>query len=140
MVGIPASGKSTWLRNRGVGHVVSMDVIRLELAGDMGDQRRNDEVFHMAICALKRSLASVSDVAFDATNIDRDARRVPLEAAAARGARVTAVFLDTPFRVCASRNAARRRRVPVDVVLRFAQRLVPPMPYECDDRLVISCT
>ncbi len=137
LVGIPGSGKSTWLARQGLRRVVCMDVIRGHLTGDMADQRRNDEVFAVAMASLRRELEGGHTVAFDATNVTPEARRTPLQIAAWTGARVTAVFFDVPFRTCVARNASRPRRVPVGALIRFSQHLVPPLPHEYDERVVV---
>lgn len=138
LVGIPASGKSTWAAAQSAGRVVCMDVIREALTGDAGDQRRNDEVFRRAMGEVRRGLLEEEQVIFDATNATPEARQQPLRIAASVGAAVTAVFFDTPFWLCAQRNAVRPRRVPVDAMLRFAQNLVPPLPFEFDARVVVG--
>ncbi|MBN1423966.1 ATP-binding protein, partial [Candidatus Fermentibacteria bacterium] len=84
-VGIPASGKSHWVRRRRMEHVVSMDDIRRDLTGDMADQRRNNEVFQIALDTLRQGLSQGLEMVFDATNVDPDARRAPLAIAAERG-------------------------------------------------------
>lgn len=77
-IGIPGSGKSTWIKNFNANNkyvVVSPDSIRRELTGDVSDQSRNADVFHMAEVATKKALEAGESVIYDATNVDTAQRR-----------------------------------------------------------------
>lgn len=79
-IGIPGSGKSTWIKEFNKKHynkyiVVSPDELRRELTGDVSDQSQNAKVFWMATEAAKKALENGDSVIFDATNVDTQQRR-----------------------------------------------------------------
>ncbi len=44
LIGIPGSGKSTWIKENSKGYeIVCPDVIRTEICGDISDQSKNNE-------------------------------------------------------------------------------------------------
>lgn len=125
-VGLPGSGKSTYLAGLGV-QPISSDAIRLQLADD-----ETDQTIHAAVFAtmrylvrqrieLKRPLTCV-----DATNLTRRDRKPFIELARSLGCDIEAVYFDTPLAVCKARNAARARIVPDRVLDLMAAKLVPP--------------
>lgn len=79
LCGPSGSGKTTWAReNLPEHHVVSMDAIREGLTGDAADQSRNGEVRQAAKEQLKDHLRNHRKVVWDATNLRRDSRGLPL--------------------------------------------------------------
>ena len=138
LVGMPGSGKSYWVSKRGVDNVVSMDNLRREIVGNEADQSKNSLIFEIAMGQLKARLERCQDVIYDATNVTIDSRKTPLRIARQTRARVSVVLFDTPFLICAHRNACRERRVPVPALVRFGIEFEPPLPYEYDRCRVIS--
>jgi predicted kinase len=125
-VGLPGSGKSTWLEPYGA-RVLSSDAVREELTGDARDQSANARVFAMLRARLDERLRSGEELTYiDATNLVRRDRKPFLRMARQAGACVEAVWFDTPLAVCLERNAARERQVPAHVIELMAARLVPP--------------
>jgi predicted kinase len=130
LVGLPGSGKSTWAARQGTG-VLSSDATRALLAGDAQNQVVNRLVFPTLHYLLAmRVKAGMDATILDATSLTAKERRAWIRAAEALGCNAEAVFFDTPLAVCKSRNAARPRVVPEEVMERFALRLVPPSESE----------
>ena len=78
MVGLPASGKSTYVKElaeemRAV--ICSSDAIRKELCGDENSQDNNEEVFKLLHSRIKECLKKGVNVIYDATNINSKRRR-----------------------------------------------------------------
>jgi len=74
-VGLPGSGKSTYLARLGV-NPISSDAIRLQLADDETDQTIHGRVFATVRYLLKQRLDLRRPVTFiDATNLTRRDRR-----------------------------------------------------------------
>ncbi len=126
LVGLPGSGKSTWLASIGA-NPISSDAIRLQLADNEEDQTIHGRVFATARYLLQQRLELRRPVTYvDATNLVRSNRKPFLQMAKASGARVEAVYFDVPLAVCLARNAARDRKVPPQVMELMAARVIPP--------------
>jgi predicted kinase len=130
LVGLPGSGKSTWLERMGA-RGLSSDQIRNLLADDETDQTIHDRVFETLRYLLRQRLAIGRAVSYvDATNLTPEERRPYIGIGKAYGCDVEAVFFDVSLEVCRQRNALRRRVVPDEALARMAAKLVPPSTAE----------
>jgi predicted kinase len=130
LVGLPGSGKSTWLERNGAAGL-SSDAIRKLLADDETDQTIHVRVFQTLRYLLEQRLAIGRPVTYiDATSLTREERMPYLEIGRAHGCDVEAVFFDVPLAVCLERNARRNRVVPADAMAKMAGKLVPPSTAE----------
>jgi predicted kinase len=126
LVGLPGSGKSTYLERLGA-PALSSDRIRGLLADDETDQTIHDRVFQTVRYLLRQRLELGRPVTYiDATNLTAEDRRPYVEMGRAHGCEVEAVFFDVPLDVCRERNARRRRVVPEDALAKMAAKLTPP--------------
>ena len=125
LVGLPASGKSTWLGDRP--GVISSDHIRWLLADNPEDQTIHGAVFATVRYLLRRRLQLERSVTYiDATNLNRKERRAWIKMGELHGCRVEALFFDTPLEVCRARNRLRTRVVPDEAMDAMALKLQPP--------------
>ncbi len=133
-VGVPGSGKSTWIgRHLGGVHLVSMDEMRERLLGDRADQSRNAEVYRRSRGELSAALRRGETVVWDAQSQTWSARQGLLLVAREAHAYVTIVYLDVPLAVALERNAQRRTLVPEPVIARSYNELQEPRPFECEE-------
>jgi len=128
LIGLPASGKSTFYRERlaATHDLVSKDAIR----NNRQPQRRQEQL-------IQQALAAGRSVAVDNTN-PRLADRAPIIAIARRfGAEVAGYYFPTEAQVALRRNRARqgRDRVPDVAVFVAKKRLEPPTYAEGFDHL-----
>ena len=126
LVGLPGSGKSTYVEQNG-GCGLSSDAIRKLLADDETDQSIHARVFETLRYLLEQRLAIGRPLTYiDATNLTLEERQSYLEIARARGCQADAVFFDLPIEACRERNARRHRVVPEVALLKMAAKLVAP--------------
>ena len=130
LVGLPGSGKSTYLEKIGaVG--LSSDAIRKLLADDETDQTIHATVFRTLRFLLYQRIAIGRPLTYiDATNLTPKERRPYLRIGRLRQCQVEAVFFDVPLEVCRARNRRRQRVVPEEALLKMAAKLVPPTAAE----------
>jgi predicted kinase len=128
LVGLPASGKSTFFRERfaGTHDHVSKDLLR----NTRQPHRRQDQL-------IAASLASGRSVVVDNTNPGAAVRAPIIALARTHGAEVTGYFFVTEAGDALRRNRGRegRERVPDVAIFTVRKRLEPPTMAEGFDRL-----
>lgn len=140
LVGLPGSGKSTYLEQMGA-RALSSDSVRGLLADDETDQTIHDRVFQTIRYLLRHRLALGRPVTYiDATNLTPEERRPYIGIGKSYGCEVEAVYFDVPLEVCGERNARRHRVVPDDALAKMSAKLVPPSAGEGFDRVTIART
>lgn len=137
LVGLPGSGKSTYLERLGVTSL-SSDAIRQLLADDVTDQTIHGRVFNTIRYLLRHRLAIGRPVTYiDATHLTVEERRPYVKIAQWYGCDLEAVFFDVPVEVCLERNRGRERVVPEEAVRVMAAKLVPPSMEEGFSRVIV---
>ena len=128
LIGLPASGKSTFFRERfaATHDHVSKDLLR----NNRQPQRRQDQL-------IAASLASGRSVVVDNTNPSAAVRAPVIALARKHGAEVVGYFFATEAGDALRRNRARdgRERVPDVAIFTARKRLEPPTMTEGFDRL-----
>ncbi len=126
LVGLPGSGKSTYLAQMGA-LGLSSDLIRKLLVDDETDQSIHDRVFQTVRYLLRHRLSLKRPATYiDATNLTPGERSPYIGIGKSFGCEVEAVYFDVPLAVCSERNARRHRVVPQDALEKMAAKLVPP--------------
>jgi len=137
LVGLPGSGKSTWLARQNA-PALSSDAIRGLLADDPTEQGIHGRVFRTLRYLLRERLAIGRQLTYiDATHPTRRERRPYIRLGQLYGADVEAVFFDVPLAVCLERNRLRGRIVPEEAIERMALKLAPPCCEEGFSRVTV---
>ena len=113
MVGIPGSGKSTWVKNNFPNIIpVSRDVIRFELLDERGGDYfdHEDEVFDKFIHQIIDSLVADEIIIADATHLNKKSRARVLNKVRKFADEIEAVVLDTDLETAFERNDQREGR------------------------------
>jgi predicted kinase len=130
LIGLPASGKSTFYRERfaGTHDHVSKDLMRNSRVPEERQQR-----------LIAESLAGGRSVVVDNTNPSAAVRAGIIRIAQANGARVVGYFFPTEAGDALRRNRARvgRERVPDVAIFTVRKRLEPPTADEGFDELFV---
>jgi predicted kinase len=135
-VGLPGSGKSTYLARLGV-NAISSDEIRRLIADNPGDQSMNARIFATIRYLVRQRIAAGRPVTYvDATHLARWERRPYVHLAKRYGCKLEALFFDVPLEVCIRRNQRRKRVVPDAAIRKMALRLQPPSKAEGFTRIV----
>jgi predicted kinase len=125
-VGLPGSGKSTYLARLGV-NAISTDEIRRLIADDPRDQTMNARIFSVVRYLVRQRIAAGRPATYvDATHLTRWVRKPYVALAKRYGCRLEALFFDVPVEICLARNHARDRFVPEEAIHTMARQLEPP--------------
>ena len=146
MVGIPGSGKSTWIKNHkdkveGTSKVVSRDAIRFALVAEDEDYfSKEKEVFRKFIEEIKDGLANYDNTFVDATHLSPGSRRKLFNnlGHSLDDAYVHAVVINPSLETTLRQNAQRTGRcfVPEDVIINYKENFSYPKPEEGFDEIL----
>ena len=136
-VGLPGSGKTSYLRGLGV-NAISSDEVRRMLADDATDQTLNGRVFQtMRFLLAQRLRVGRPETYIDATSLTRWEREPYVRMARACGAEVEVLYFDVPLETCLERNKGRERMVPDEAIRTMAGKLEPPVLEEGFARITV---
>lgn len=134
-IGVPGSGKSTYLKTLDAVYV-SSDAIREELFGDEDSQENPRKVFAILNSRIKKALKEGKDAIYDATNVAKGTRKSIIKDYREMADEIIAYFVDTQLEIAIQRNNNRDRVVPVEVIERMNNKLSPPTIEEGFDKIV----
>ena len=132
LIGLPASGKSTWAENNKEKlnfTIHSSDNIRAEL-GDINDQSKNELVFTTLHKRIKEDLLNGKNVCYDSTGLKRKNRLHFLREIKDIPCEKICVLFATPIISCRKNNRNRERNVPEEVITRMYKSFEVPCKQE----------
>lgn len=132
MIGIPGSGKSTWVsKNQNEAAIISPDQYLMEHYNYEWSIENASEAWAHSYQRYARLLKMESDVIWDATFTRMIDRSAVLNIAIGFGLHCTAVYLDTPLETCLERNEYRNRPpVPLNTILHMSKGIQLPTEEE----------
>ena len=139
MVGIPASGKSSWIRSNCDQNwiIISPDSILEERYDYEWTPERASEAWAESFQQYGQVLLNGGQVVWDATFVSPIVRAAVLHIANGAGFNTRAVFFDTDVELCVQRNMKRDREpVPEETIRRMHDALVPPTEEEGFDQVI----
>jgi predicted kinase len=129
-VGLPGSGKSTYLTRRGV-NAISSDEIRRLVADDPADQTMHARIFSVVRYLIRQRIAAGRPETYvDATHLTPWERKPYRLLAQRYNCKLEALFFDVPVEVCLARNQTRERVVPDEAILKMSRQMIPPSKAE----------
>jgi len=149
LIGIPASGKSSFARSIVQSYsspikVVSPDLIRVELYGDRSENQYQgnwQEIYAQIKLQFQESYQAQKSVIYDATNCRIQYRQEIISLSKNIGFNlITGIWLNVPLWICLQRNERRLHPVPESVILDMYRSLMTRSPSlnEGFDRLMIK--
>lgn len=141
MVGLVGSGKSYMAQELAKEYdatIFSSDELRVELLGDINDQKHNQELFVELHRRIKDCLREGKSAIYDACNINYKKRMAFLSELKHIPCKKICVLMATPYEECLKRNAERERKVPEDVIKRMYMNFNIPYWYEGWDDIQIE--
>ena len=139
MVGLPASGKSTFSKELSEKYnavILSSDSIREELYGDENEQGDAKEVFELLHRRVNEYLSQGKNVVYDATNINRK-RRIHLIKNEIKADEYICYYMNSPIGMCIHNDSQRGRTVGFDVINRMYKTMQIPIKSEGWDDVII---
>ena len=141
-VGVPGSGKSTWIRNNKTDEMlwVSRDKIRFDKLKEDDDYfAYEDEVFEQFLEEIIWGLEMGKTVFADATHLNKKARAKVLNKVAKFADEIECVWIDTELDTAIERNEQRegRARVPRGVIRRMYFSMEEPQLEEGFNKIAI---
>lgn len=139
MVGVPASGKSTWAedyaKKNNFVHI-STDKIRGEVGKGEDDQTISPVAFAIARKRAMEALSISKSVVIDATNINHQFRRGWIKMGREHGAKIIAVVFEVSRDELIRRDTERERHVGADIIDQFLGQYKRPDETEVDKVIV----
>ncbi len=138
MVGLPASGKSTYAQQLVDENtvVLSSDLIRKELFGFEENQTGNTIVFKTLYSRARELFKNGKNVIIDATNVSIFDRKRVLENFTDLSIYRQAIVIETSIDKCVERDKARTRTVGKDVIKKYANKYQKPTYSEGFDKII----
>lgn len=129
-VGLPASGKSTLARELAEKEnaiIISSDLLREELYGDINDQSHNTAVFEEMNRRTNQYINEGKNVIYDATNLSRKRRMHLINQIAKNADEKIAIYISVSLQLAILRDGYRNRTVGDGVIKKMYKNVQIPL-------------
>lgn len=138
MVGLPRSGKSTWVKENQLGRpVVSADTLRYLVYGERFNADKEQEMWSVRETALRMLMKYGVSIVIDETNTTRKRRTPILDMAKRYGYKTVANVMSTTKEECISRAIAGQDSEIIPVIERMAAQFEPVSVDEGFDTVIL---
>ena len=131
MVGLPGSGKNTWVEKNWSSNVIELDVIRKKFKIKPTDKDAQGYVANIAKEELRESLRKKEDILWNATNITEQQRNSIINLALQYDAKIRIVYIDCPIEKVIQQNKQREAQIPTESIKKLFNKLEMPNTKEC---------
>lgn len=139
LVGLPASGKSSYAKRFFDYRVIESDAYRKKNYGDEKVQGDNTKLFEEIHKDILKYLESGKGVVLDATNLTYKNRKSLLDKIP-NGVAKACILFATQYKICLERNSTRERKVPEHVMERMYKSFEVPLYSEGWDLIEVLYT
>ena len=135
LVGLPRSGKSTWINARAgdTELVVSNDWIRENILGGSYASSANPVVWTLVDATLRIALSQGISVILDGVGLTKATRKFYTDIARQYEANVKIVVVDTPLASCLERNRTTAHKLPEEKLIEMSKQFELPTADEYDE-------
>ena len=139
MVGMPRSGKSTWIVNNKDKNdiVISNDWIRENILGNHYSNAANPVIWMVTDSCIRILLSQGVNVILDGINHTRYIRSLYLNIGKEYATETRIVYTNTPLAVCLERNKT-NAKLPSGKLVKMYEEIESPTMYECDKFIKID--
>lgn len=138
MIGLPRSGKSTWVKNnRTTEVIVSADELRKIVYGQPFWVDGETLVWCIREMFLKSLLFQGVDIIIDETNTTFERRNSIIVLAKKYGYNIEAIYIQEPFSTCINRAVDEKKDFLIPTIERMAIGFIIPEYYEGYDKITI---
>jgi predicted kinase len=141
MVGLPRSGKSTWIKERIENLnaiVLENDWIRENILHAPHSKSIDPTIWMLTDGAARIILSQGKNVIIDGVNLTKFTRKFFIDMARECNARVVIVEIKTPIEKCIDRNRNVAWKLPEKALKVMGEKYELPMPDECDKLIIVD--
>lgn len=126
-IGLPGSGKSTYIRENVCTNFVIVDADRIKETHPDYDVNNPGAVHQWSVKEAEKLMERYSDsgvpICMDSGGVNNNYQIRIINMLKSKGYQVQLIYMDTPLEVCIERNSKRERKVPENVIREKSEKL-----------------
>lgn len=138
LVGLPRSGKSTWIKyNHNDEIIVSNDWIRENIFKNHYSRSINPAIWMITDATIRMLLSQGKNIILDGVNLQKAVRKEFTSTAKECGATTRMIFIDTSLDECLLRNN-KTNQLPEEQIIQMFKNIEKPSADEADEVIIVS--